>query len=102
MVLRTRYRAKNYRRSWFDRTFASIRPFPVMGGQMFNAVVRLCLSKMEPALRKVLRLEKEASERMKAKKLQKSKTWTACNREGPDSIEEQISLSFSLKMVFSA
>ena len=69
---------------------------------MFNAVVRLCLSKMEPALRKVLRLEKEASERMKAKKLQKSKTWTACNREGPDSIEEQISLSFSLKMVFSA
>ena len=54
--------------------------FVVKGGQMFNAVVRLCLSKMEPALRKVLRLEKEASERMKAKKLQKSKKWTACNR----------------------
>ena len=61
--------------------------FVVRGGQMFNAVVRLCLSKMEPALRKVLRLEKEAPERMKAKKLQKSKKWTACNREGPHSIE---------------
>ena len=51
--------------------------FVVKGGQMFNAVVRLCLSKMEPALRKVLRLEKETA---KANRLQKSKKWTACNR----------------------
>ena len=56
--------------------------FVVKGGQMFNAVVRLCLSKMEPALRKVLRLnEKEASSTMKASRLHKSKKWTACNRE---------------------
>ena len=53
-----------------------------VSGQLFNAVVRLCLSKMEPALRKVLRLnEKEASSTMKASRLQKSKKWTACNRE---------------------
>ena len=51
--------------------------FAVKGGQLFNAVVRLCLSRVEPALRKVLRLEKEAS---KPKQLQKSKKWTACNR----------------------
>ena len=53
---------------------------------MFNAVVRLCLSKMEPALRKVLRLQSEkegatATTTMKASRLQKSKKWTACNRD---------------------
>ena len=35
--------------------------FVVKGGQTFNAVVRFCLSKMEPALRTVLGLEKDAS-----------------------------------------
>lgn len=44
--------------------------------QNFNAVVRLCLTRLEPALRKVLRAEKES----KPNKLKKSKKWSACNR----------------------
>ncbi len=56
---------------------AAASRFIVSGGQMFNAVVRLCLTKYEPALRRVLRLEKDAS---RPAAIKKSKRWSACNR----------------------
>ena len=52
--------------------------FRVVGGAMFNAVVRLCLTHMEPSLRRVLKLD--PNQDLKVKQLQKSNKWKPLNR----------------------
>ena len=47
-----------------------------VSGAAFNALVRLCITRMEPAIRKVLKVDEKAD----GKKMQKSKKWAPANR----------------------
>ena len=54
----------------------SSSPYRVEGGAMFNAIVRLCVTRMEPALRTVLKIQGDVT----THKLSKSNKWTTVNK----------------------